>query len=88
MSRPLEWNGPCSRCAAVAWGTWPHPEGEPCPLILEEHEREQRRRDAANAAYVAQLEAERDYYERMQMPGLDAGEMYRTITKALKGQDD
>jgi hypothetical protein len=44
---------------APADGMWPHPLGDPCPLALDDHNREQARRDAANTAYIAKLDAER-----------------------------
>jgi hypothetical protein len=49
---------------------------------------EERRRNELNRAQVAAYEAQRDYYERAQMPTLDAGEMYREVTKLIRQQTD
>ena len=68
LSASDQWTGPCPRCGAVALGHWPHPDGQPCPLAEDEHEREQGRRDEANRAYIEQLQATRDYYDRGCVP--------------------
>jgi len=52
LERVEGWVGPCGRCGAVAWGHWPHPDGEPCPLVEREAD-----------AMVSKFNAEREYYE-------------------------
>lgn len=77
----------CPRCFATTKGGWPHPVGAPCPQQVQ-----------GDTAYVATLEAQRlaaeaqrDYYERAQMPVLDTGEAMRTMTQFFSrelGEDE
>lgn len=62
---PDVWNGPCTICGAVAWGRWPHPEGEGCPERTKVGEEEERRRNELNDASIAAQLAMKDYYDTL-----------------------
>ncbi len=50
----------CDYCHLTAMGEWPHPVGTGCPEAALDRNREQQRKDEANEAYIAKLNAERD----------------------------
>jgi hypothetical protein len=85
--RPIGYNGPCSKCGAVAWGRWPHDEGRPCPIALDEHKQEQRRRDEANVAYIEMLNAQRESFQTSQLPMLDFSQLARKMYQDLGGEE-
>ncbi len=44
----------CDRCGAATWDGWPHPDGEPCPVIVRDEER----REAEHRAYMEKVAVE------------------------------
>jgi hypothetical protein len=80
--------GPCSICGAVATGRWPHREGAPCPMAADAHEREQARRDVANEAYVAMLEAQRMSHLRAGINAEEVPDLMRRIVDEIASRSE
>lgn len=75
----------CPLCGAASLGAPPHgQQGQPCPTS----EREQKRRDEANEAYIAKLNAERASAESLAFAGLDASGLTAMVAKMITPEEE